>query len=406
MKSKKILSLCLIITLFCTLLSGCMGLTAETKINADDSGTMEIFIGFTEEFLEQLEAMGGETTGEMNEKLVIDGVTYIGMKEMNTFDSIEGLNKLLQDENTDESVDKGNWKIEKLNGDIYLTVNTTSTTGDSLYFAEQSSVAVDELTDEQVLDLAKTFKMLFTFEFPQNVTQISGSVDGITIKDNVLSMDLVRMNNKTDNTYVFTTAKGVCEPPVTTPTPIVPTINGFTDVSQDAWYYNAVTALAEGGLVEGVGNNMFNPHGNMTYAAFCQVLARAKFLPIGTEDGYWASKAIKSCIDAGYIFSIGEVNAKNYDVQINREVAIYAIMKARQSELFLSDKRVSPSDIPDYNDISPEYADTIVNAYKYEITSGVDDKGTFLPKAFLSRAELCQLFYNLKWTNPLQNINV
>lgn len=397
-------SLLILCLLICSLLTGCMGLRMTTKINADDSGTMEIFIGFTEEFLEQLEAMGGETTGEMNEKLVIDGVTYMGMKESNTFDSIEGLNKLLQEENTDESVDTGNWKIEKINGDIYLTVNTTSTTGDSLYFAEQSSVAVDALTEEQVLDLAKTFKIVFTFEFPKNVIQISGSVEGIVIKDTVLSMDLVSMNNKTDNTYVFTTAEGVCEPPITTPE--IPVVKGFTDVSQDAWYYHAVTALAEGGLVEGVGNNMFNPHGNMTYAAFCQVLARAKFLPTGTEDGYWASKAIKSCIDAGYIFSIGEVNAKNYDVQITREVAIYAIMKARQTELFLADKKVKPSDIPDYNDISPEYADTIVNAYKFEITSGVDDKGTFLPKAFLSRAELCQLFYNLKWTNPLQNINV
>ena len=33
------------------------------------------------------------------------------------------------------------------------------------------------------------------------------------------------------------------------------------------------------------------------------------------------------------------------------------------------------------------------------ITKGVDEMGTFLPKKSLTRAEVCQLFYNLNWSS-------
>lgn len=396
-------SLLILCLLICSLLTGCIGIKATTEIKSDGSGTMGVFVGYTEEAINSVKEMGGTTSEEFKDSIVHNGVTYLGVKEKEEFSNLDELNELLVSEDG-SNVDSGSWKVYTLNGDIYIEVKTSSSTGNSVEFATASGANVDELSAEDLQKLADTMFINFEFKLPKNVIQLSGPKEGVTINGNLLSLDLMKMSAEFETTYTFTTAEGVCEPPVTTPE--VPVVKGFTDVSQDSWYYNAVTALAEGGLVEGVGNNMFNPYGNMTYAAFCQVLARAKFLPTGTEDGYWASKAIKSCIDAGYIFSIGEVNAKNYDVQINREVAIYAIMKARQTELFLANKKVSPSDIPDYNDISPEYADTIVNAYKYEITSGVDAKGTFMPKSFLSRAELCQLFYNLKWTNPLQNTNV
>lgn len=409
--SLKLVVLCLLV---CSLLTGCMGIHFKTEIKADGSGTMEAFVGFTEEFINEIDAMGGTTTGEMNDKMTINGVTYAGDREKKDFANLEELNNLLKSEGQ-EGVDTGSWRVYELNGDLYLELKTSPSTGNTLEIASSAGVATDDLDAEQLKQLEETMTMIFEFKFPKNITQISGPTEGITINNETLTLNLIRMSGNFETTYTFTTAEGVCEPPVETPiaspTPTeIPNVpvgsKTFTDVTSDKWFYDAVMALAEGGLVEGVGNNEFAPHNNMTYAAFCQVLARAKFLDYGAENGYWAYKAIKSCIDAGYVFSLGDITSANYDVPITREAAIYAMVKARQVELFLADKKVSSSDIPDYSDISPVYAETIVKAYKYEITSGVDAAGTFLPKAYLSRAELCQLFYNLNWTNPLQNVNI
>ncbi len=48
----------------------------------------------------------------------------------------------------------------------------------------------------------------------------------------------------------------------------------FTDVPADAWYAEAVNALAAGGLVQGDGNGHFNPDGQVTYAEFVTILTR------------------------------------------------------------------------------------------------------------------------------------
>lgn len=56
--------------------------------------------------------------------------------------------------------------------------------------------------------------------------------------------------------------------------------------------------------------------------------------------------------------------------------------------------------IPDVDDISPIYLSDVKSAYVVGLCSGVDDKGTFNPKANITRAEVCQLFYNVRWVTP------
>ena len=46
----------------------------------------------------------------------------------------------------------------------------------------------------------------------------------------------------------------------------------FTDVSPDAWYYEAVTAMADAGIVNGVGNGKFEPTRPMTAGELATVL--------------------------------------------------------------------------------------------------------------------------------------
>ena len=48
----------------------------------------------------------------------------------------------------------------------------------------------------------------------------------------------------------------------------------FSDVSQDAWYYDAVDWAQENGIMDGVSDGVFNPDGSMTRAMLVTILYR------------------------------------------------------------------------------------------------------------------------------------
>lgn len=172
----------------------------------------------------------------------------------------------------------------------------------------------------------------------------------------------------------------------------------FRDVLPSSWSYQAIKTLAEGGLVSGVGDNRFSPDRGMKISEFCQVLANAINLESGADEtGYWAAKAIKSCIDRGYIYSHGTINSKNYDEIITREEAIAAMQLASGREK-VQGKNVTINDIPDGSQIDTKYKKLIVQAYNSGITTGVNEQLKFSPKNQLTRAQVCQLFYNVNWT--------
>ena len=71
----------------------------------------------------------------------------------------------------------------------------------------------------------------------------------------------------------------------------------FRDVQPDDWYYEAVTFCYDQGLMSGVGNNTFNPNGDVTRAMVWAVLARISGTKIsGTT---WAEDAKTWAVTAG-----------------------------------------------------------------------------------------------------------
>lgn len=59
----------------------------------------------------------------------------------------------------------------------------------------------------------------------------------------------------------------------------------FTDVAQDAWYAGAVNAMAELGLVDGVGGGRFDPNGPLTQEQFLTIMGRtARYLNFAIDD--------------------------------------------------------------------------------------------------------------------------
>ena len=59
----------------------------------------------------------------------------------------------------------------------------------------------------------------------------------------------------------------------------------FSDVAPDAWYADGVNAMAELGLVDGVGDGRFNPEGVLTNEEFLTIMGRmARFLNFALDD--------------------------------------------------------------------------------------------------------------------------
>lgn len=406
MRIKKIISIGLAGIMSCLMLSGCMGQVAEVKINSDGSGTITASMGLTEEFINSMSETGKAQPGiDYTDTFTYNGITYYGEIQSSEFKNISELNEVMNQNLQNESqTTEQFFKIERNNDGSFTLSFDAELNENGMTGTEETIIDYDSnLTEEEIEEIINQMCLIFKIEFPTNVSQISGVNNGVKIEGNVLTIDLIEISKAiNENTsFVFKTDAE------TTHDPIVSTPTVFTDVSSDAWYHDAVIAMSNGGLVTGIGDNKFNPDGTLTVAQFCQILARAKNLSTGAdENGYWAAEAIRSCIEAGYVLSNGDITPANYDVPITRERAVAAMFLAKQSSLFLPTQSLTSKDIPDYDKISDEYKEDILNAYNYGITAGVDSSRTFNPQSLLTRGQVCQLFYNLDWTNPLKDVNV
>ena len=373
MKSKKLVAIIMVAVMLCIALSGCMAQVASVKLNTDGSGTISASFGVTEEYKDML--------GDYEDVFTYNGVTYYGIEESVEFSSVEEL--MQEAESMSEQGGSFMFDIEQVGGGSFKLAFDVK--------AEDFDTAVDsgidmDLSEEELAAMLSEACFVYNFEFPTDVKQTAGTSAGITIEGGKLSMDLLDVSSSVseDTYFEFITE---------------PSTGVFVDVPEGAWYHDAVIAMKDGGLIAGVGDSKFMPDGVLTVSQFCQIMARATGLGIGSDDaGYWAAGAIKSCVEAGYVVANGDAVPENYDVPISREAAVAAMYWA--SGRSVKEETITHEDIPDYASISELYKSAIVGAYNCGITSGVDSNKTFSPESSLTRGQVCQLFYNMGWTTP------
>lgn len=91
----------------------------------------------------------------------------------------------------------------------------------------------------------------------------------------------------------------------------------FVDVNKKSWYYDAVNYCQIQGYINGVTNNRFDPHGNITREQFVMILAnmsnadynKYKYIPSGMKDvptDMWYSGAITWAVQKGYVSGISK----------------------------------------------------------------------------------------------------
>lgn len=180
----------------------------------------------------------------------------------------------------------------------------------------------------------------------------------------------------------------------------------FSDVSSNAWYYDAVTKCSNYDLMHGYENGTFRPSATMTRAECAQILAnlnpewRAEisYYDVNYSKWYW------NTVSNYGNYMGGSYTDTNHKTPIGYRVYFYP-EKACTREDFayglgcvlydLEDE--GGSGFNDYQQINPQYRDTIMKLRHNGIINGdgVGRYGYFHPKKTITRAEVAQILCNL-----------
>ena len=155
-------------------------------------------------------------------------------------------------------------------------------------------------------------------------------------------------------------------------TPSEPEALPFTDVSEGAWYYDAVCYVWENGIMEGVETDEFAPNSPLTRAMVWAVLARLDGVEVSGDN--WMTTAQEWAVESGV--SDGE-NAAGY---ITREQLVTMLW------------RCAGEPVVDYALTAPDadqISDWAVEAMRWAASEGIiegDDLGNLNPAANSTRA--------------------
>lgn len=222
----------------------------------------------------------------------------------------------------------------------------------------------------------------------------------------------------------------------------------FSDVPHDAWYFEAVNTMAENGMLMGDGTGKFNPDAPITMGEFAVLLLRIYGLKVQPHvthryrhedrlcygDTHWACDAITTCniprniynniegryYNPRYLFQGTLCQDANDPMNRGETLAWLASMAEFMPEYNysfqtqVSEKVWTKGDIPDWDvvetggiqSVNDNYGSKhcwsqykILQAYNLDIAHG-DVDGTCNPLANITRAEVCQLLYNMGITTP------
>ena len=229
----------------------------------------------------------------------------------------------------------------------------------------------------------------------------------------------------------------------------------YDDVSSNAWYYDAVMTLTEGGMLAGYGNGKFGPNDSLTRGQVTIIRTRL----IGNElpkdylnwgNGYkpyadtaTASRAFAAIALMDMINNSGGTKPlTEYETALVKDAGYGLYYSISSSGRFASmwgavydnwragldagkniNYRGSIDDFPDANEIHnwinenwelmrnvlylsgytkdeviTECENLLLCAYNLGMVSGVDSKGTFDPYGALTRGQVSQMLWNMGWT--------
>ncbi len=174
----------------------------------------------------------------------------------------------------------------------------------------------------------------------------------------------------------------------------------FSDISGHK-NQSAIEALAEKGIINGMGNGTFAPNKTMTRAEFCAIVVRGIGLKLektsafsDVADTKWYAEYIGAAYRAGIVNGVGS-GKFNPEGTITRQETAAMIARSAKTlglEPSVSDPDAVLSAFPDASEVSDYARMPLAFCWK----SGLLEKGAALsPKTPILRCEISQILYNL-----------
>ncbi|NRF93371.1 carbohydrate-binding protein [Paenibacillus frigoriresistens] len=175
----------------------------------------------------------------------------------------------------------------------------------------------------------------------------------------------------------------------------------FTDTSTTTWAEDSINALAARGAINGTGNGLFNPTGEVTRAEFIKMLIDTFDLSDETaaitftdvKKGQWYSNAIASAQKIGIVNGKEDGSFGVNDNITREDMAVMVYRISQQLNMTLASGNNSAA-FTDKAQIAA-YAQTAVEAIKGAgIINGMED-GSFAPRSHASRAQAATMIFRL-----------
>ena len=173
----------------------------------------------------------------------------------------------------------------------------------------------------------------------------------------------------------------------------------YTDVDTGAWYHEAIDFAIENDLMNGVGDNLFNPDGNLSRAMMVRILWNMEDQPTNVSGSYsdvvagaWYEKAVLWATANNIVngYPDGSFGPDNSIARQEMAAILYRYAQFKEYDMTAEDDLTR---FPD-GDETAEWAETFVRwAVAEGLLNGGDD-GTLDPAGTATRAEVAQIFMN------------
>jgi len=171
----------------------------------------------------------------------------------------------------------------------------------------------------------------------------------------------------------------------------------FNDLNNVSWGWEAILYAYDNGIMNGVGDNRFNPDGVLTREQFAKIItvafnkydenAVASFADVDVDN--WAASYIASAKNAGLMNGTSDYEF-GFGKGLTREDICVVIYRAAKDAGMTFEKQ--KTDFTDYEEISDYAKEAVSFMAGSGIISGMGD-GTFSPKGEATRAQAAKLIH-------------
>ncbi len=173
----------------------------------------------------------------------------------------------------------------------------------------------------------------------------------------------------------------------------------MTDMAPNQWHYGAVSAMVDRGLMNGMSDTLFGPDKPMTRAMLVTVLWRYSGSPKGAENGFadiaqglWYTDAVAWAAEKGIVNGVGD-NRFDPEGMITREQLVTIIYRFATGSGVNTEARANLATYPDAEKVSTYALDAVQWAVAEGLLNGVQNSGitTLQPQGNATRAQVCAI---------------